>query len=106
MRNAGERSAYRQTRMLPGPCLHCNSDRSACSTRYWKARMGIKSTIRTGVTAKFDLARVAPWPAFCHARNKTRPRVFFIAGHSGVTVPQAERCLLLREQDVARPKVR
>jgi len=74
--------------------------------RYSTARMGIRSTIRTGVTTNFDLAHVAPWPAFCHTRNKTRPCVFFIAGHSRVAVPQAEQCSLLLEQDVARPKER
>jgi len=61
--------------------------------RYSTARMGIRSTIRTGVTTKFDLAHVAPWPAFCHTRNKTRPCVFFIAGHSRVAVPQAEQLI-------------
>ena len=72
--------------------------------RYSTARMGIRSTIRTGVTTKFDLAHVAPWPAFCHTRNKTRPCVFFIAVHSRVTGPRAEHCSLLLDQDIARPK--
>jgi hypothetical protein len=105
-RNVGGRSAYRQTRILSDPCLHCNSDRSACSKRYSAARMGIRSTIRAGVRAKFDLTHVAPRPAFCHTRNKTRLWVFFIAGHSRVPVTQAKDGSLLREQDVARPKER